>query len=249
MASTYTNNSGIEKPGTGDQAGSWGTTTNTNFDIIDRVLSGVGTITLSGTTHTLTTSDGALSDGHYKVLVLSGSPSGTNTVTISPNDADKLYFVHNSSGQDATFTQGTGSNVTVPDGHSKIIYADGAGAAAAVKDFSSLISLDTLTINGTDVTSTAAELNILDGVTSTSAELNLLDGSTAATVVNSKAVVYGSSGEVVGTTLTVDNGSNDWTVTVSSNKLRFAYNGTNKMELDTSGNLKVTGDVTAFDTI
>ena len=41
--------------------------------------------------------------------------------------------------------------------------------------------LSTLTINGTNVTSTAAELNILDGVTSTTAELNLLDGVTATT--------------------------------------------------------------------
>ena len=51
----------------------------------------------------------------------------------------------------------------------------------------------------TAITSTPAELNILDGVTSTAAELNLLDGSTANTVVNSKAVVYGSSGELAGT--------------------------------------------------
>ena len=50
------------------------------------------------------------------------------------------------------------------------------------------------------VTSTTAELNILDGVTSTAAELNLVDGSSAGTVVNSKAVIYGSSGEVKGTT-------------------------------------------------
>ncbi len=50
------------------------------------------------------------------------------------------------------------------------------------------------------VTSTTAELNILDGVTSTATELNLIDGSTAGTVVNSKAVIYGSSGEVKGTT-------------------------------------------------
>ena len=49
------------------------------------------------------------------------------------------------------------------------------------------------------VTSTTAELNILDGVTSTTAEINLLDGSTANTVVNSKAVIYGSSGELAGT--------------------------------------------------
>ena len=49
------------------------------------------------------------------------------------------------------------------------------------------------------VTSTAAELNILDGVTSTAAEINLLDGSSPNTVVNSKAVIYGSSGQVKGT--------------------------------------------------
>ena len=49
------------------------------------------------------------------------------------------------------------------------------------------------------VTSTAAELNILDGVTSATAELNFLDGSLANTVVNSKAVIYGSGGQVKGT--------------------------------------------------
>ena len=48
------------------------------------------------------------------------------------------------------------------------------------------------------VTSTAAELNILDGVTSTAAEINLLDGSSPNTVVNSKAVIYGSGGQLKG---------------------------------------------------
>ena len=53
------------------------------------------------------------------------------------------------------------------------------------------------------VTATTAELNILDGVTSTATELNLVDGSSAGTIVNSKAVVYGSSGEVNATTLQI----------------------------------------------
>ena len=93
MASEYTSNNAIEKIGTGEQAGTWGSTTNTNFDIIDRAINGVGAISLSGTTHTLTTSDGTVSDGHFKVLVFGGSPSGTNTVTIDPNNQDKLYFI------------------------------------------------------------------------------------------------------------------------------------------------------------
>jgi hypothetical protein len=239
MGSTFTDNGGIEKIGLGEQAGSWGTTTNTNFDIIDRLINGVGAIALSGTTHTLTTSDGSLSDGMFKVLVLGGSPSGTNTITISPNNADKLYFVKNGTSQTATFTQGSGGNVSIAAGQGAIIFADGAGSGAAVTDLTALfttsqaidgvnigattpgtgaftaltvdnvvvnganightddtdlitvangvvtvageVSATTLDIGGTNITSTAAELNILDGVTATTAELNILDDVTATT--------------------------------------------------------------------
>tara|TARA_B100000282_G_scaffold148967_1_gene107278 strand:+ start:729 stop:1715 length:987 start_codon:yes stop_codon:yes gene_type:complete len=194
MASSYTLNTGIEKPTTGEQAGTWGTTTNTNFDIIDRALNGVGAVTLSGTTHTLTTSDGSLSDGMFKVLVLGGSPSGTNTITISPNTADKLYFVYNNSGQTVTFSQGSGANVSITTGSAKIIYADGAGTGAAVSDFTNLLSIG---LGGTAITSTAAELNLLDGVTATTAELNYVD-TTAGTVAASKAVVVDSNKDTSG---------------------------------------------------
>jgi hypothetical protein len=138
---TYTTNGGIKKIATGDESGTWGTSTNTNFDIIDRLAVGVGDITLSGTTHTLTTNDGSTADGQYHVLVLGGSPSGTNTITIDPNDVKRLYFVKNNSGQTATFTQGSGANVSVADGNTGIIYCDGAGAAAAVVDLTSTIPL------------------------------------------------------------------------------------------------------------
>ncbi len=148
MASTYTDNTGIEQPGPGEQSGSWGTTTNRNFDIIDRSLNGVGSITLNGTSSVLSTADGAESDGHYRVLVLGGSPTGQHTVTISPNDQEKLYFVHNDSGQSAVFTQGSGGNVTIANGRSKIIYADGEGTGAKVTDFSSLIDASDNTTSG-----------------------------------------------------------------------------------------------------
>jgi hypothetical protein len=155
MASSYTGNSGIEKPAEGDQTGEWGDTVNTNMDIIDRAINGVGAITLSGTTHTLTTTDGTLSDGGYKVLVLGGSPSGTNTITISPNDQDKVYFVVNSSGQTATFSQGSGANVSVLNGDIKIIYADGAGSGAAVVDITANLSFSSVNIDGGTIDGTA----------------------------------------------------------------------------------------------
>jgi len=59
------------------------------------------------------------------------------------------------------------------------------------------------TLSDLGVTATAAELNTLDGITASTAELNLVDGSVAGTIVNSKAVVYGSLGEVNATTLQI----------------------------------------------
>ena len=167
MPSTYTTANGIELIATGEQSGAWGDTTNINLQIVDRVLTGVGTITLSGTTHTLTTTDGTLSDGMYKVLVLSGSPSGTNTITISPNDAQKVYLVYNNSGQSAIFTQGSGANVTVANGATKLIYTDGAGAGAAVSDFTATLEMASVNITGGSVTG-ITDLAVADGGTGAS---------------------------------------------------------------------------------
>lgn len=289
MASTYTANIGIEKPGSGEQSGTWGTTTNTNFDIIDRAINGVLSLSLTGTTTTLTTSDGALSDGGYKVLVLGGSPSGTNTITISPNDQDKVYLVKNSSGQSAVFTQGSGGNATLTNGETAWIYADGAGSGAQVQKagFSQLDNvLDTngnniefgdddyalfgasndLKIGHTGTASViqetgtgdlfidATNIQVRNGAGNETLANLTTDGAVELYYDNSKKIETTSAGvDVTGTvqgdSFTLDNGSNDWTVTVSSNKLRFNYAGTAKMELDTSGNLKVVGDVTAFGSI
>jgi hypothetical protein len=179
MPSSYTANGGIELPANGEQSGTWGETVNDNMSIIDRLTNGVGSISLSGTTHTLTTNNGSLSEGQYKVLLLGGSPSGTNTITVTPNTGQHIYIVTNSSGQTATFTQGSGGNVSVLNGTTKILSTNGAGGAAAVVDITATIDLGSLIIGGTTVTSSAAELNILDGVTATAAELNILDGVTA----------------------------------------------------------------------
>ena len=247
MASTYTANSGIEKPGSGEQSGTWGTTTNSNFDIIDRVLNGVGTITLSGTTHTLTTSDGSMSDGHYKVLILAGSPSGTNTVTISPNDQAKLYLVNNTTNQSVVFTQGSGGNITLVAGAAAWLYADGAGSGAQVRQLPSDLVGDTspqlggdLDLNSNDITGTG-DINTTGTLT--------VSGAVSSGAISTGANNITSTGTVQGGQFTLDNSSDDWTFTVSSNKLIISYSGTAKMELDTSGNLKVTGNVTAYGTI
>jgi len=194
MTSTYAVNTGIELIADGTQSGTWGDTTNTNLQIIDRLTSGVGSIALSGTTHTLSTSDGALSEGQYKVLVFGGSPSGTNTVTVNPNDQSKQYFIVNNSGESVIISQGSGSTVTIADGSTDIIYCDGAGSGAAVTSFgtdlsgvlSSANNLSDLAsavtaLTNLGLTATAAEINVLDGITADTAELNILDGVTSTT--------------------------------------------------------------------
>ena len=81
---------------------------------------------------------------------------------------------------------------------------DGVTSTAAELNILDGVTATAAELNILDgVTSTAAELNILDGVTATASELNLVDGSSAGTVVNSKAVIYGSSGEVNATTLQI----------------------------------------------
>lgn len=167
MASTYTTNSGIELIANGEQSGTWGTTTNNNLSILDRLVNGVGAITLSGTTHTLTTSDGVLSDGQFAVLVFGGSPSGTNTVTISPNDGQHLYIVRNASGQSVVLTQGSGGNVTVANGDTKIVYSDGAGAGAAVVDLTADFAMSSVNITGGTITG-ITDLAVADGGTGAS---------------------------------------------------------------------------------
>lgn len=199
MASTYTTNGGIEKIESGTQSGAWGATTNTNFDIIDRITNGVGTIDLSssGAAHTLTTSDGALSNGMYKVLVLSGATEAC-TITIAPNDAQKLYFVDNNSGQICTFSQGSGANVAVANGGSAIIYCDGAGSGAAVVDLTTTFSGLLAANNLSDVASASTSrtnLGLAIGTNVLAYDANLQTFVTAFTLPTSD----GSSGQVLST--------------------------------------------------
>jgi hypothetical protein len=184
MASTYTSNTGIEKIGSGEQAGTWGTTTNTNFDIIDDALNGVLTLTISGNT-TLTTDDGTVSNGHHKVLLLTGTPSGAFNLTINPNDQQKWYFVSNNTGQTATILQGGGSGTTVSmaTGTSAIVYADGTGSNANVARLDPTILDDAVT------TAKIANSNV---TTAKIANSNITLAKMAANSIDSNQYVNGS---------------------------------------------------------
>mgnify|MGYP003131815131 CR=1 FL=1 len=212
MGSTYTDNGGIELIGLGEQAGAWGTTTNNNFSIIDRLTNGVVSITLSsGGTSKLTTSDGSLSDGMHKVIVLGGSPDAGHIITIEPEGAEKLYFVKNGTSQAIIFNQGSGGTVgnsravSVPSGKGAIIFADGGDSSAIVTDLTALFTVSNAidsvviggttpaAITGTTITATTSILPDAEGgadIGSTSAEFGDIY------IADDKKIKFGSDQDV-----------------------------------------------------
>jgi len=172
MASTYTVNIGIEKPGTGDQSGTWGVTTNTNFDIIDQATNGVATVTLaaagtSGSPNTLQINNGALSDGRNRFIEFNdGADLGaTAYVQLDPNDAEKIVHIRNSlsASRSLILFQGTynaSNDFEVPNGADVLVKFDGGGASATVTDVN-------VNLTPTKITTSNADINggSVDGTT------------------------------------------------------------------------------------
>jgi len=147
MASSFTTSLGIEEMATGEKTGTWGTISNFNWDIMDRIAA-YTSVALSGTTHTLTVREASpgtgtenLQDGMYRVIKFTGALGGNNTVTIAPNTTKVFLIIINAttdSGSSGPYsvilTQGSGANVTVQNGNNAVIYCDGAGSGAVVTD-------------------------------------------------------------------------------------------------------------------
>jgi hypothetical protein len=160
MASSFTTNFGIEKIGSGEQSGAWGTTTNHNLDLLDRIAS-FKAVGLTGTTHTLTVREASpdagtenLQDGMFRVIKFTGALGANNTVTVAPNTTTAYFIFINAttdSGSSGPYSviisQGSGANITIPNGHTAVVFCDGAGSGAAVTDaFASLYVSDALRI-------------------------------------------------------------------------------------------------------
>jgi hypothetical protein len=128
MASTY-NELGIELMATGENAGTWGTKTNTNLDIIQQAVAGyvAQAVTDSGTT-TLAITDGSTSTSVARnmVIKLTGALTGTSTVTV-PDSVEKLYIVENATtgSQTVTFKTVSGTGVNFTSTGYKFLFSDG----------------------------------------------------------------------------------------------------------------------------
>jgi cytoskeletal protein CcmA (bactofilin family) len=132
--------------GTGDASGTWGTTTNTNLELIGEAF-GFGTegITTNADTHSTVVADGASDAGRAMYLQYTGTLDSACTITITPNTMKRMQFIENgtSGSQNIIIKQGSGATITIPPGDVKAVYLDGAGSGAAVVDaFASLNVVD-----------------------------------------------------------------------------------------------------------
>jgi hypothetical protein len=146
MASSYDNDLRLNEMATGDGSGTWGTTTNVNLNLIAEAFSyGTEAITTNADTHTTTIADGATDPGRSMYLKYTGTLDSACTITIAPNDISKVWIIENgtSGSQNIIISQGSGANITIPAGDTKVVYSDGAGAGAAFFDaFASLSVVD-----------------------------------------------------------------------------------------------------------
>ena len=198
MASTYTA-LGVELMATGENAGTWGTKTNTNLNIIEQISGGYTTQAVgdSGTPTALTVSDGSTGAAmSHRMIELTGSITGNRVVTI-PLDAQTFYFLRNSTSGAYTvqfkYASGSGDSYTfsATDKGDQLVFAtanDGTNPDIYTLNFGDVTLTGTETLTNKTLTAPKIGTSILDTngnelflLTATSSAVNELTYANAAT--------------------------------------------------------------------
>ena len=196
MASTYTN-LGVEKMATGENAGTWGTKTNTNLEILEQIAGGYIAQSIAGGagTTTLSVSDGATGAAMAtKVIDLTGTITGNRIVTI-PDGTEMQYVIKNSTSGGYTVQikgasdGGSGYTFSTTNKKTALIYMDGSDVneittgGDVVDDTSPQLGGD-LDVNGYDITSAS------------NADVDIAPNGTGNVVLKTDLVSIGGGSEV-----------------------------------------------------
>jgi len=258
MASTYTP-LGIEKMATGENAGTWGTKTNANLDLIEQITGGFAQVSIAGGAQTtaLTIADGALTGTAQKRMIeFTGSITGNQIVTI-PLDVENFYILKNStsgaytvqfkyvSGSGDTFTfattnkktaivQATANDGTNPD----IIEVQTGGDV--VDDTSPQLG-GNLDVNGFDIISTSnADIDLVPNgtgdVTLQADTVKVGDAGAAAVLTsNGAGTLTVTTGGATDLTLNTNSGTNSGVITITdgaNGNIAITPNGSGNVVLD-----------------
>ena len=251
MASTFTA-LGIELQATGENAGTWGTKTNANLQLVAQLTGGYGTTSIAGGAQTtaLDVDDGALTGtAQQRMIEFSGTISGNQIVTI-PNDAQNFYILRNSTSGSHTvqfkYATGSGSTFTfsATDKGDKIVFAAandgtnpdiktlaiGTGISDVVDDTSPQLGGD-LDVNGNDIVSTSnANIDIVPNgtgdVTLQADTVQVGDSNADATITTN------GTGDL---TLNTNSGTNSGSIVIqdaANNNITITPNGSGNIVLD-----------------
>ena len=136
MPSTFSPNLRIELIASGEQANTWGITTNTNLGtLIEQAIAGRASIDVTASDVTLTHLDGASDQSRNMILDITGTP-GVARYVYAPASATKIYVINNGSDDDVTIaiTGAPLDGYTIPSGIAIVVYTDGASFYAANGD-------------------------------------------------------------------------------------------------------------------
>ena len=255
MSSTYSPSLRVELIGSGDQAGTWGTTTDNNFAyIFDSAIAGYQAVTVTSTAQALTyvngpTSTANLNQSVYAMLKFNSASAAT---AIYAPPVSKTYIIWNNSGYTITVynstvignTTAAGPGIAIANGDKVMVWSDGTNFYE---------------IKAAGLTGTVTVPNGGTGATSFTSGALLKGAGTGAVTVASAADIVGQISTTAVTNAT--NATNattaaaatslvtaNFSVVESGGKLYFKYGVTNIASLDSSGNFVSLANVTAYGT-
>ena len=227
---TYVNNLRLKEITTGDEDGTWGTSTNTNLELITDGFS-YGTKQMAADANETFTMPDATADAtrsFYLKITSAVSLTATREVTLGPNTVSKVWLIENatSGSQAITIKQGSGATVNVANGAKVMVVTDGAGAGAAVIDASTAggVSYVTKTANYT-----TANLEGVLADTSGGAFTVTLPASPSAgdqVVIADAGASFGSNNLTVGRNSSTINGvAENLILDITGVNVQFVYDG------------------------
>jgi len=187
MASTYSPNLRIELIGNGEQSNTWGTTTNTNLGtLIEQAISGLVSVDVTAGNVTLTSLNGASDQSRQMIIVATGTPGVTRTITAPA--VNKVYIVYNNSNAALSFIASGGTGVSLSIGAKKLIYCDGTNFVEAINS----VAITSGSIDGVAIGATTASTGKFTNLEYT----GTLTGSTGVINIGSNQIYKDASGNI-----------------------------------------------------
>lgn len=267
--STYSPSLRIELITTGDQAGTWGNTTNTNLgSLIESSICGYTSVSVVSANQAFTALNGAPDEARHQTIALTTTTTANFNVYAPP--AEKVYTIYNASAYTATIynstvignTTAAGAGVAIPAGKTMTVWSEGTNfyfqnthiVGTVVGNVTGNLT-GNVTGNVTGTATNADNINI-SATTSSDTTTSLVLVGNQATGNQSPFIDSGLAYNANTNTLSTDNvavgaGSfttTNWTITESGGKLLFRYAGVTVASINTNGAIVSSNDVTAFGT-